>query len=251
MNVRIRLFAAALAALAGGLSIESAIHAANSEQSAGAPAASERRLVFPAGKPSGLSGAYWTAALANGGPAPRHERLLAVMPDGRVLGVVDGGRDHVMLSVALLRDLSERKLQATLVHNHPTSVSLGESDLLHLAKVGVARVVAVGSDGTVYEAAAGARYDAARFAENLYQTVESRVRERLVTEVRRDREDPAALSMHVNHLVAIVLDRARVIDYVIIPSETARLAFDRYRELFERVALAEGQRLEQDLTEKR
>ena len=250
MNVRIRLFAAALAALAGGLFIESAIHAANSEQSAGAPAASERRLVFPAGKPSGLSGAYWTAALANGGPAPRHERLLAVTPDGRVLGVVDGGRDHVMLSVALVRDLSERKLQATLVHNHPTSVSLGESDLMHLAKIGVARVVAVGSDGTVYEAAAGARYDAARLAENLYQTVETRVRERLAAEVRRDR-DPAVLSMHVNHLVAVVLDRARVIDYVISPSEAARLALGRYRELFERVALAEGQRLEQDLTEKR
>jgi hypothetical protein len=249
MNVRIRLFAATLAALAGGLSSAPAIHAASSEQSA--PAASERRLVFPAGKPSGLSGAYWTAALANGGPAPRHERLLAVMPDGRVLGVVDGGRDHVMLSVALVRDLSERKLQATLVHNHPTSVSLGESDLMHLAKIGVARVVAVGSDGTAYEAAAGARYDAARFAEDLYQTVEGRVRERLAAEVRRDREDPGTLSMHVNHLVAIVLDRARVIDYVTSPSETARLAFDRYRELFERVALAEGQRLEQDFTEKR
>jgi hypothetical protein len=242
MRVRDRYVYAALVA---GLSLAATTQDAQAQQDA--QAASERRLTFPTGQPSGLSGSYWAAALANGGPAPRHERLLAVRPDGRVLGVIDGERDYVMLSVALVRELSEQKLQATLVHNHPTSVGLGESDLMHLAKMGVSRIVAVGSDGTVYEAAAGSRYDPARFAENLYPAVESRVRERLAAEAWRDREDPEALSPHVPHLVAVVLHRARVIDYLVTPSETVKLAFARYRELFERVVVAEGHHLEDEI----
>jgi hypothetical protein len=242
MSVRGRDVCAA--ALVAGVSLAATMQNASAQQSA--QAASERRLVFPAGQPSGLSGSYWTTALANGGPAPRHERLLAVRPDGRVLSVIDGERDHVMLSVALVSALSEQKLQVTLVHNHPTIVSLGESDLTHLAKIGVSRIVAVGSDGTVYEAAVGSRYDP-RFAENSYPAVESRVRERLAAEAWRDREDPEALSPHVPHLVAVVLHRAHVIDYLVTPSETVRATFDRYRDLFERVVCVEARRLQQDL----
>jgi hypothetical protein len=228
-------------ALVAVLSLDATVEDARAQQR---PASSDRRLVFPAGQISGLSGSYWTAALANGGPSPPHERLLAVTPDGRVLSVIDGERDRVRLSIDLVRELSERKLQATLVHNHPTSVGLGESDLTHLAKVGVSRVVAIASEGTVYEAAAGARYDV---AEGLYPVLESRVRERLAAEARRNREDPQGLSAHVPHLIAAVLQRARVIEYLVTPSESIKLAFDRYHGLFERVVMVEARRLEDDL----
>jgi hypothetical protein len=243
MSVRVRNVCAAV--FVAGLSLAATMQKARAQQSQ--QPALERRLVFPTGQPSGLSGAYWATALANGGPAPRHERLLVVTPDGRVLAVLDGDRDRVMLSLELVRDLSERRLQATLVHNHPTPVGLGESDLTHLGKTGVSRVVAVGSEGTVYEAAAGPRYDADRFTDNLYSVVQRRVRERLAAEAWNDRADPHALSPHVPHVVAVVLHRADVIDYLVTPSETIRAAFDRYHDLFERVVCAETRRLQQDL----
>src|SRR5262245_60079867 len=108
------------AAFVVGLSLAATIQNAGAQQSQ--QPALERRLIFPTGQPSGLSGSYWATALANGGPAPRQERLLVVTPDGRVLAVLDGDRDRVRLSLELVRDLSERHLNATLVHNHPTPV---------------------------------------------------------------------------------------------------------------------------------
>ncbi|HYN07693.1 MAG TPA: hypothetical protein VES67_09905 [Vicinamibacterales bacterium] len=233
-----------LAACLAGLPF-SAVLLAGPQQSASA--ASERRLVFPKGRASGLNGSYWQAALANGGPAPRHERLLVVMPDGLVLGVVDGERDRVMLPIDLTRELSERELQALLVHNHPSCVSLSRSDLMHLAKIGVAGVVAVGSDGTVFEASAAPRYDPDLFAERLYPQLKNRVQERLATEASRDRVDLAMLDPHLAHLVAVVLHRARVIDYRVTPSVTAGLAHTRFRDLFERVIGPEVRRLELEL----
>ncbi|HEY7473390.1 MAG TPA: hypothetical protein VH679_00140 [Vicinamibacterales bacterium] len=206
----------------------------------------ERRLVLPDGRLSGLSGAYWATALANGGPAPRHERLLVVMPDGRLLDVIDGERDHVLLPVELSRELSQRKLDVALVHNHPAGVSLSGTDLMHLAKIGVAAVIAIGSEGSVYEASAGARFDV--FDDGLYLGLIRRLQDRLAREAWRSNEDPGALYQHVPHLAAVVLHRARVIDYRVVPSLTAHLAFVRYREVLERVATAEVRRLEQDLT---
>jgi hypothetical protein len=211
-----------------------------------APAA-ERRLAFPEGRVSGQSGSYWAGALANGGAVPAHERLLAVLPDGLVLGVVDGEWNRVTLPLELVRSLSEQTLQATLVHNHPTRVSLGEWDVRHLAKAGVARVIAIGSDGTVYEAAAARRYRRALITGNVYPVLEARVGRRLTAEAWRRREDPGTLALYVPHLVAAVLDRAQVLQYVVTPSDAGQPGFDRYRPVFERVIGAEARRLEQDL----
>jgi len=241
--VRTRGRSLCVAAFLTGLSLPAT---AQTLRAQGAPAA-ERRLAFPEGHVSGLSGAYWTNALANGGAVPPHERLLAVTPDGRVLGVVDGERSQVKLPLELVRRLCEPALEATLVHNHPTVVSLGETDLGHLAKAGVSRVVAIGSEGTVYEAAAGSRYEPALVTRNLYPVLEDRVRRRLAAEAWWDREDSAALAPHVPHLVAAVLDRAKVIHYLVTPSDTTTLAFHRYRKLFDRVVRAEARKLEEEL----
>jgi hypothetical protein len=208
-------------------------------------ASQDRQLVFPEGRPTGLTGEYWMAALANDGPMPRHERLLVVLPDGRVRDVVDGERDHVLLPVELTRELAERRLRVTLVHNHVTASGLSGADLRHLAKPGVATVVAVTSDDSLYEASAAARYGL--FPDGHYQVLFGRVRDRLANEAWREREPLSALVPHLPHLVATVLHRARVIDYRISASLTLRVDAVRFHSLFERVVLAELRVLEQEL----
>src|SRR5262245_47109894 len=182
MTRRVALVSAAI--LLTAVPIDAVIDDAEAQQSV--PASTGPRLVFPNGRASGLSGAYWEAALANGGPAPRQERLLIVMPDGRVVHVIDGEHDRVKLPLEMSRTLSEQKLQVTLVHNHLSGASLSGADLAQLAKIGVASVVAVGRDGSVYEASAGSRYDL--FADDLYPLLVSRVQERLETEAWRDHD---------------------------------------------------------------
>jgi hypothetical protein len=208
-------------------------------------AGSERRLAFPEGRAAGLSGSYWEAALANGGPPPRHERLLVVMPDGRVRDVVEGERDHVLLPAELSRELAERRLDATLVHNHPLGGSLSGADLVHLGKVGVASVIAVGADGSVYEASAGPAVD--QFSGSVHLLLAHRIRQRLTSEAWREGIDPAALWPHAAHVIAQALHRARFIEYRTRPSLTVRLAWLRFRDLFDRVIATEASRLEQDL----
>jgi hypothetical protein len=238
---RVTIQAGICVAAFGTLAVQTAAGQAERRQSGG----SERRLVLPDGRTAGLSGSYWEAAIADGGPAPRHERLLVVMPDGRVRDVVDGERDHVLLPLELARELSERSLGVTLVHNHLSGVSLSGADLLHLSKLGVASVVALGSDGSVYEASGGSRID--RFSGELYLLLVDRIRQRLTAEAWRDAIDPAVLEPHAAHLIALVLHRTQLIDYRTRPSMADRLTWLRFRDLFDRVIATETHRLQQDL----
>ena len=46
-------------------------------------------------------------------------------------------------------------MSAVLVHNHPSSVGLSAADIGQLSKPGVAAIVAIGHDGSVFVASAG------------------------------------------------------------------------------------------------
>jgi hypothetical protein len=193
---------------------------------------SVRRLALPASGTVGLSGSYWRAALGNGGPMPGFERLLVVAADGRILGEANGDENQVLLPEALCRLLSEGRVRATLVHNHPGGVSLSGNDLSQLGKPGVDRVIAVSPDGSVFEASAGPKFDAGTF-DARYARVLADVTERVNREARRDSIDLAPLYPNLSHLVAMALDRTDVIRYRMTPSLKLRVELDRYRHVLE------------------
>src|SRR5262245_35137020 len=164
-----------------------------------------RRLALPTSGTMGLSGSYWRTALGEGGPMPRFERLLVVGSDGVILGEASGDENDVLLPEAMAELLSTGRVRATLVHNHPGGVSLSGTDLAQLAKPGVDRVIAVGPDGSVFEASAGARFNAVTF-NALYGRVLAEASARVSREAQRDGMDLARLYPNLCHLVALTLD---------------------------------------------
>jgi len=191
-----------------------------------------RRLALPASGTMGLSGSYWRAALGEAGAMPRFERLLVVGSDGVILGEANGGENDVLLPEALAQLLGSGAVRATLVHNHPGGVSLSGTDLSQLAKPGVERVIAVSPDGSVFEAAAGPRFDAATF-NTVYERVLAEATDRASREAKRDGVDLSKVYPNLCHLAALALDRAGVIHYRMTPSLRLRAELDRYRHVLE------------------
>lgn len=202
-------------------------------------------LALPHGQTSGVDGSTWTRALAVGGRLPNHERMLVVSAEGLVLNVVDGDRQRVALPLPLLAELSRDPLRVTLVHNHPDSVSLSGPDLIQLAKVGVERVVAVGHDGSVYEASAAAAYGLGTTIAERYDELLGRVLDRLAADSRLDNNGQAALYPQASHIVALVLDRAGIIRYSAHLSVDTWLVLAHHRELVGRIVDVEAARLVQ------
>jgi hypothetical protein len=207
----------------------------------------ERRVPLPQGRTAGVAPAVWADALASRGRLPVHERMMVVSPVGDVLGVVDGERDRVVLPPDLTYDLNHTTFRATLVHNHPDSVSLSGSDLFQLAKVGVERVIALGHDGSVYEATAASEYRAGDPIEYQYPILLRRVLDRLDREAQLSGSNLRALYPHTAHIMAVILDRVGVVHYSARPSLDVWNLFQRYRPVIQRIVNAEASRLEQDL----
>jgi hypothetical protein len=207
----------------------------------------DRRLELPASGTAGLNGSYWMAALADGRPMPRHERLLVIRNDGHVLEVVDGHEGGVKLPPGLAEDLDAGRVEVTLVHNHPAGGGFSGEDLRQVHRKGVRRVIALATDGSVYEASAGRR--SALLTPDLYASVLDRVRNRLLSEASWSRESIETTSGHLGHLVSVVLERAQLIDYRVSASVTAAVELNRYRSLFERVTTAEAMRLEREIAD--
>ncbi len=189
----------------------------------------------------------WTKALARDGRFPSYERMLVVSAAGQVLTVVDGDRNRVLLPEPLADVLMHIPLGATLVHNHPDSVSLSDADLSQLAKVGVSRVVALGHDGSVYEASTALRFGNGASVESRYGPVLQRVLDRVIRESQYAGASLAGLYPHIPHVVALIFDRAGVIHYSLRPSVDTWLTLERYRSVIQRVVDAEAQRLRSDL----
>ena len=78
------------------------------------------------------------------------ERLAAVdLESGARLGAnARGERDRVALPPALRRAAEDPARRIAIVHSHPDNAPLSAADLSQLARPGVARVIAVGADGS-------------------------------------------------------------------------------------------------------
>src|SRR5262249_38195439 len=83
------------------------------------------------------------------------ERLLVLNASGEQLAERSGGATAVVLGREMDDLLRTPAAGLVLVHNPPASIGLSDADLSQLAKPGVAAIVAIGHDGSVYIAAAG------------------------------------------------------------------------------------------------
>jgi hypothetical protein len=176
----------------------------------------------------------WAALLRDHGRLPKRERLVVLDASGRELARVDGTERAVPVPANIAEMLATRALGATLLHNHPEMTSFSGADLDLLAQVGVRRVIAVTADGTTFEATAGPHFGDG-WAAAMRQDLPARLASRVQTEAWRRGLPPEVLVPHEPHVAALILGRLGVITYRVSPSLTARLAFDRYREVFARL----------------
>ena len=186
----------------------------------GSPPAAERGAA-PAVREADLaalgSAARWRALIAGDTrKLPRHERLIATGSDGRILLQAEGDERGVAIPPQWMPVLRERGAGLILAHNHPEGQSLSIDDLSQFEKPGVAMLVVVGHDGSLYAAAEGPRYRDASFAA-VYMAAAREV----TRQVRLHKVEADTFLVHRNHLVALTLARAGVIVY------RAELAHDR------------------------
>jgi len=166
----------------------------------------------------------------------RQERLIVLGADGRVVRIVDGGEGHVPLPADLDRLLNRPGEGLTLVHNHPSGNGLSADDLSQLDKAGVATVVAVGHDGSVYAASRGARFPAAGFTgfdDAVYDT--ARQAAHRVQSSERDPQARAAFDAHMHHVLAQALTAAGVLTYRFTLGADRSLSFSNARVYLARV----------------
>jgi hypothetical protein len=152
------------------------------------------------------------------------ERLIAVTPDGRIMAELEGAGAQVALGVALDARLLQPGADIVLVHNHPSSTGLSMDDLGQLAKPGVLAVVAIGSDGSVYAAAAGPRFPGDRFRDYVYVPARAAAERELRFNAAGNTTELRAFLAHV---MSLALAQARVIVYQATLGADRQVAFDR------------------------
>jgi hypothetical protein len=172
---------------------------------------------------------------------PPHEQLVAVDRDGRVIGFADGTRSSVDKDEALKRPLQTDE-GVILIHNHPHERGLSVADLGQLTKVGVAAVIAIGHDGSLY----GASIEVQRHT-SVMEFVRS-----AVTEVHRLGARAGAINEDVflsqfEHVVSLVLGEARVIRYRSVLAGERRNSFNRFFEGFCRITNEARQKVAADV----
>ena len=125
------------------------------------------------------------------------------------MGWVSGERDRVQFSPELKEAIGNPARRIGVVHNHPDSVALSSTDLRQLEeKPGLARVVAVGHDGSLYRAtdpSPGLGYT----AERLWQLATLRISQ----EAAASGIDARAMQKLASHAAASALDRAGFVKY--------------------------------------
>jgi len=212
---------------------------APSAQSPRAPVANsvaDWRDAVPTVSPAAV--ATWTKLLSDKGRLPKHERLIVLDADGAVLAQVDGEQRSVRVPAELSDQLCSQAIGATLIHNHPDQASFSAADIEVLARAGVRRVVAISADGTTFEAETGPSFSDG-WAARLRSELPKRVHARIAEEAARFSASLNLLSLHEAHLTGLVLRRLGVLDYRVSPSLTTRVAYDRYRDIFDRIVEAE------------
>ena len=170
------------------------------------------------------------------------ERLLAVSLTGTLLLDRGGGSSFVQLGPELDTLLRAPDASIVLIHNHPAGAGLSAADISQLAKPGVAAIVAIGHDGSVFVAGAGPNLDRDFFEERQYPAARAEVFERLRSEWP-SRLSVAASDAHLSHLVMLALDRAAIVDYWFELRGANRESFETARIIFGRVVAGAAARL--------
>jgi hypothetical protein len=187
----------------------------------------------------------WLARLEADGSGPSAERLLAVTATGERLMERDGGRSSVPVGAQLDKLLLQQDRSVVLIHNHPSSVGLSAADIGQLARPGVAAIVAVGRDGSVFAAAPGRRMDPDHLEEQQYAQASVEVTRRLRKNWPSEHVPFAIADAHLSHLVALALARSGVIDYWFALRGTSRESYERARLVFGQVVAGTAAQLKQ------
>jgi hypothetical protein len=185
----------------------------------------------------------WRAALARGRTLPATERLVVFDEAGQALSTADGDRSHVTLPAPLELALQRHDSRLTLVHNHPNDSGLSSADLAQLRKPGIARIVAVAHEGSVFEAAAGPRFDD-DVLRGAYATLLARIAGKLDSQRDWPPRQMAEAYELATHLAALALDRSGVIVYRAALSPRRRGIVDRFDWLFAEIVRMEGMHLD-------
>jgi hypothetical protein len=186
----------------------------------------------------------WLDRLGVSGNPPAAEHLLAVTFDGQVVAMRDGTAQQVVLGVDLDRRLLTSGAGIVIVHNHPASTGLSANDLQQLEKPGVAAIVAIGHDGSVYLAAAAPGLDRRLFVANQYASARAAVDRSLRNDVAGWKITQANAERHLAHIVALALSKAGVIEYIAALAPDRRASYDEARTVFGIAVAAAAARVE-------
>lgn len=192
-----------------------------------------------------LGAARWLARLEANGSDPAAERLLAVTATGEPVMERDGGRSSVDVGVDLDRLLRQQDRSIVLIHNHPSNVGLSAADIGQLARPGVAAIVAVGHDGSVFVAAPGPRMDPDHVEDRQYAEASAEVTRRLRKDWPSEHVPFAIADAHLNHLVARAMAGTGVIDYWFALRGTSRDSYARAQMVFGHVVAGTAAQLKQ------
>lgn len=187
----------------------------------------------------------WLAQLGVAAESQPLERLLAVSPTGDLLLTRRGGSSFVRLDGELETLFARPETSLVLVHNHPRNVGLSYDDLRVLAKPGVAAIVAIGHDGSVFLASAGIGMTAGEFRK-LHARTAGEVLKKLRSEWLSRRVPVEVRDAHFRHLVTAALARAGVVHYWVALRGPARQTFDRARLFFNWVIVGAAERVKRD-----
>ena len=185
----------------------------------------------------------WLDELSVTADEPPTERLLAVNITGERLFERHGGSSSVRVDPELDDTLRQPDMAVVLLHNHPTNVGLSVADMGQLAKPGVAAIVAIGHDGSVFIASTGPRFDRYFFEERQCALASAEVAKRLRAEWGSRRVAVAVSDTHFNHLVTLALAKARMVQYWFNLRGADRESYERGRAVFGNVVVGAAERL--------
>jgi hypothetical protein len=188
----------------------------------------------------------WLKELSVTGDQPPTERLLAVSVTGERFFERHGGSSSVVVDPELDNKLRQPDMAVALVHNHPTNVGLSVADMGQLAKPGVAAIVAIGHDGSVFIASAGSRFDRNFFEDRQCALASTEVVKRLRAEWPSRRVSVAASDAHFNHLVTLALAKAQIVQYWFNLRGTERGSYELARAVFGNVVVGAAERLKRN-----
>ena len=185
----------------------------------------------------------WLAQLVIDGDNASLERLLAVTDTGAPLVRREGGKSSVRIDRKLDTLLLRHDMAIVLVHNHPANSGLSRNDLWQLTKPGVAAIIAIGHEGSVFVASAGPRLDRDFFEESQYQVAKTELVKRLRAEWPSGRLSAAVSDAHLSHLVTRVLEKAGIVRYWFKLRGAGRESYERARVIFGQVVESAAVRL--------